>query len=84
MAREAADGDSPDLPVGGFCCRPYKCPFFDQCWPSEAEYPTYGLGGSWSQRAELAASGYRDIRDVPAGKLSNALHLRIHRISKAG
>jgi len=83
-AKEVVAKPLPDVPVGRHCTSPYRCPFFDQCWPADADYPVQDLGGSWSKRAELVASDYRDLREVPAAELNSSLHHRIHRITTAG
>ncbi|MGB3563811.1 MAG: DUF2779 domain-containing protein [Thermoanaerobaculia bacterium] len=84
LARQAAASTRPAVAVGEHCSKPYPCPFFKQCWPSAAEYPVYGLGGSKAALAELVKQGYGDIRDVPAGRLKSDQHRRIHRVTSGG
>jgi hypothetical protein len=84
LAQEAAGQIMPEVAVGEQCTKPYACPFFHHCWPSQAQYPVYGLGGSKKKLAELVIDGYRDIRDVPAERISGAGHKRIHRITLSG
>jgi len=83
-AREAAEGPEPRVAVGQHCTRPYECPFFDHCWPTDTDYPLHGLAGSRKKLGVLAADGYRDIRDVPPHKLDTETHLRIHRVTVNG
>jgi len=85
LAKEAASGEMPEVPVGQHCTTPYLCPFFDQCWPTETTYPVQGLGGSKEKLGQLVTAGYRDIRDVPATMLDgNETRSRIHRVTVAG
>ena len=85
LAREAAAGEVPDVPVGQHCTTPYLCPFFDQCWPTETKYPVQGLRGSKEMLGRLVSAGYQDIRDVPKAELQgNESRSRIHRVTMAG
>ena len=69
-ARDTAAGQEPAIPVGPYCFDPYDCPFISHCWPSDSDYPVRGLAGNKAKLAEFVAEGYRDIRDVPAGRLT--------------
>jgi hypothetical protein len=85
LAREAASGASPEVHVGQHCTTPYLCPFFDQCWPSETQFPVQGLGGSKEKLGHFVMAGYKDIREVPVAELEGSgSQLRIHRITSAG
>ena len=85
VAREAATGDMPEVPVGQHCTSPYPCPFFNHCWPTDAKYPVHGLGGSKERLGGLVAAGYKDIRDVPVSALDGSeARSRIHRVTLAG
>ena len=82
-AQQAISGEMPEVPVGGHCSKPYPCSFLKQCWPSDVDYPVTGLGGGKKSLAELVSEGYRDIRDVPAERISGARQ-RIHRVTLSG
>jgi hypothetical protein len=82
-ARNAVEGDMPEVPVGQHCFKPYECPFIRHCWPRAERYPIVGLRGSRKRLGEFVAAGYRDIRDVPATEL-NETQLRIRRASRLG
>lgn len=69
-ARDAAGVEEPDVPVGQYCFEPYECPFVSYCWPTDTEYPLQSLGGSTAKLAEFVREGYRDVRDVPASRLT--------------
>lgn len=84
QAREAIDGDEPHVPVGQHCGNPYPCPYFNRCWPTDTGFPLHGLGGGKKKLGMLAASGYRDIREVPAEELDSETHLRILRVTHSG
>jgi len=83
-ARAAAEGPEPDVPVGAHCYSPYECPFIHYCWPSGTKYPVQGLKGSKKKLGALVASGYTDIREVPAEALETEPHLRIRRVTREG
>jgi hypothetical protein len=84
LAKQAAAGAMPEIAVGQHCTTPYPCPFFRQCWPTEARYPVHGLGGSKEKLGRLVTAGYRDIREVPAAALRDSVQQsRIHRLTLA-
>lgn len=83
-AREAVTDAMPDIDVGPHCSKPYECGFFRQCWPSDTEFPIHALRGSKKKHAELVLAGFRDIRDVPADRLTAKDHLRIHSVTISG
>jgi hypothetical protein len=74
----------PLVDVGAHCRKPYECPFIAHCWPGDTEYPITGLGGGLAKLGEYVALGYRDIRDVPADKLTAELQQRIRRVTLSG
>ncbi len=58
--------EPPDIAVGPHCDAPYPCPFYQRCHVEHIEYPITSLPRLMPRlREELAAAGYRDIRDVP-------------------
>lgn len=69
-ARSNMAGEEPDIAVGQHCFEPYECPFVSYCWPSGIDYPVQGLAGNKAKLAKFILEGYRDIRDVPASRLS--------------
>lgn len=87
-AREAADGEMPEVAPGAQCTNPYPCPFLESCWPvggrDGVEYPVSGLGGSRKKLGMWVTNGFRDIRDVPVAELSSETQLRIHRVTREG
>ena len=83
-AREAVTGPVPEIHVGAQCSKPYECQFIDHCWPTDAEYPIAGLGGSKAKLGSYVALGYRDIREVDAESISADTQLRIHRVTCSG
>lgn len=83
-AREAVEGEMPEVPVGKHCFEPYECPFHSVCWPDETDYPVQGLGGSKKQLGIWILDGYRDVRDVPAAALSSEKQVRIQRVTARG
>lgn len=87
-ARSTLEGRQPRRQTGKHCGEPYDCPFHDHCSsrePPEAKYPISILPGIREPRLEaLASEGYRDVRQIPAGVLTNPAHERVRRITKAG
>lgn len=83
-ARDAVTGPMPDVAVGAQCNKPYECPFINYCWPTDAEYPIAGLGGSKSKLGNYVALGFTDIRDVDAASITAETQLRIHRVTQSG
>jgi hypothetical protein len=63
-ARTALIDGEPRVRVGTRCSNPYKCGFWDQCWPVNEEYPVTALGGP-GLVASLVNDGIRDVRQVP-------------------
>lgn len=82
-ARRVVADAEPDIPVGQYCFEPYECPFISYCWPSDVEYPVQDLAGSTAKLAEFVRQGYRDVRDVPASRLTEKQQ-RIQRVTAAG
>jgi len=83
-ARDAVTGPMPLVAVGPQCSKPYECPFITTCWPTDAEYPVMGLGGSKAKLGQYVAAGCRDIRDVDAEEITAESQLRIHRVTCRG
>lgn len=84
-ARETLDAlDEPERAIGPHCHSPISCPFFAHCAPEQGEYPITGLGGRKAALYELMHAGFRDIRELPAGKLANATQQRIFEQTVAG
>ncbi len=83
-ARDAVTGPMPLINVGMQCNKPYECQFMSYCWPTDAEYPVTGLGGSKAKLAEWVIAGHRDIRDVASEDITAELQQRIHRVTETG
>jgi hypothetical protein len=82
-SRDAAAGREPVIPVGTYCFDPYECPFVSYCWPTDTDYPLQGLAGNKAKLAEFVADGFRDIRDVPASRLTEKQQW-VQRVTAAG
>lgn len=77
----------PDIEMGAQCNSPYACPFIERCSSEQGpgpEYPLEILPRGAQRAAELRAEGYDDLRQVPAGKLGNELHRRVHAATVSG
>ena len=76
----------PDVATGEQCNKPFPCPFVKHCSPqvNQNAYPPEILPRAEQLAAALRAEGYADLRQVPDGRLTNATHLRIRRVSVSG
>ena len=77
-------GSEPEIAVGPHCSQPYECPFLTYCSPSSPEYPVEALPGGKKVVQELLNEGIEDIRNIPAGRLTNDLQERIREITVSG
>lgn len=83
-ARNAAFGNEPDVAIGAHCFKPYACPYVEHCWPTDAEHPLFELPrANKAKLAHYVADGYRDLRDVPAERLTEQQR-RVQRITADG
>lgn len=83
-ARAAIAGREPDVAVGAHCFKPYECPFVSRCWPLDATHTLFELPrANKGKLAEFVARGYRDLRDVPADRLTESQR-RVQRIVESG
>ena len=86
--RAMLDAGEPEVPMGAQCTRPFECPYIDFCTRAQngplPEWPVQWLPGGRSLHNKLIEAGYRDIRDIPAGHLSNKTTERARRITVAG
>ena len=86
-ARAVLSQPEPTVAMGPQCDDPFTCPFKTYCArndPPAPDYPVASLrrGGKLAQR--LAAEGFADLRDVPAARLSSAVHRRVHAATVSG
>ncbi len=77
-------GPLPDVDVGPQCSNPYECPFLEFCTPPQPDYPVRSLPGRGKVVWELLEAGVDDIRDVPAGRLTNETQERVRRLTVEG
>jgi len=83
MRAVLAEGE-PEVPMGAQCTKPFECPFIDYCKGPQAEMPVSWLPGGRTAHAKLEAEGYRDIRDIPEGYLTNKTQERCRKVAVAG
>lgn len=79
-AAETLAGEDPRTEPGSQCNDPFACPFAAHCLPpvdDSTGYPPEVLPYARKLPAQLREEGYADLRDVPAGRLTNAKHLRV-------
>ena len=78
---------APSVEMRGQCRSPYECPFIPRCARArgpEIKYPIDLLPRGGKVIEELAADGYEDLRDVPAGRLASPMHRRVHAATVSG
>jgi len=83
-AQKILSGEVPETPLGDYCRKPYACFFLSHCSSDQPEFPVTLLPRGHRIASELLAEGIHDIRDIPEGRLANAKHERIRRITKSG
>jgi hypothetical protein len=77
----------PGIRMGAQCTIPYECPFMDRCRAEQGAIPDYPVdllprGGETVEA--LQAAGYRDLKDVPADRLSGRVQQRVHQATVTG
>jgi hypothetical protein len=81
-------GDMPLMETGGHCDKPYECPFWSYCTQDHPEPPEYPItilpraGATFLD--SLQSAGIEDIRQIPAGYLTNPNQERVRRITVSG
>ena len=79
-----ASEKEPETEPGDHCSNPYTCNFIDYCSPETTKWPVDLLPRGGKTVQELKDEGIHDIRDIPEGRLSNANHERVRRVTVAG
>jgi hypothetical protein len=82
--RQVLEGPIPKTQPSGHCGKPFDCPFISHCSVGQPEYPVSILPYAKKVIAELLSEGMFDIRDIPAGRLSNPIHERVRRVTVTG
>ncbi len=85
-AKATLSGAMPLVETGEHCQKPFSCPFQAYCTPSQDEggFPLSILPNGGKAAAALEAKGFRDLRDVPEGELTNAKHERVREACVTG
>jgi hypothetical protein len=55
----------PDLPIGAHCFAPYGCPFFDRCWPDDADHIRHLYGVGPAKTVAYLERGIHRFDDLP-------------------
>jgi hypothetical protein len=82
-----ASPEVPDIAMGPQCTRPYECPFIARCTTERGgvpEYPVELLPRGGKHVELLRAEGFEDLRRVPADRLTNDKHRRVHAATVSG
>jgi len=83
-----ASKSEPAIAPGDQCNHPFVCDFIHYCSPVEegVQYPIeilpYVKGNNTV--AQLQADGYKDLRSVPADRLSHPKHIKVHTATLSG
>lgn len=88
-AQAVAAGPEPEVAMGEQCGSPFECPFKGYCAQlagPQPEYPVEVLPGKDGKALarRLRASGYDDLRAVPASLVPGGLLARIHEATRTG
>lgn len=58
--------EEPEQLLGGYCVKPYVCPYKAYCWQDVPENSVYTIPGLyWKDKTTLAQQGILHLRDVP-------------------
>ena len=82
--RRLLAGPLPEIHIGPQCTNPYDCPFIPWCTPPQPPYPVRRLPGRGKVMWELIEAGIEDIRDIPAGRLTNPTQEWVRRVTQEG
>lgn len=85
-AQSTLTGTEPDVRTGMHCSKPYDCPCFAYCAAKEpqTEYPLAILPHAGKILPRLSEEGYRDVREIPPGRLSSENQERVRRVTRSG
>jgi len=82
-----ADAVAPVVDVGPHCFTPYECPFLSRCHgapPTGANYPVESLPRGGKMMQALIDEGYVDLREIPDGRLTAEMHMRVREATVRG
>ena len=77
-------GSMPPVEVGEQCTKPYDCPFIPHCFGEATEYPLVHLPRGGKTVDQIRAEGFKDIRDIPEGRLRSPDNIRVRRVTVSG
>jgi hypothetical protein len=83
-ARATLAGEEPKRDIGPHCSTPYPCEFIEHCRGPQTKYPVTILPRGGKKMWALHADGFRDLREVPEGRLTGDTHLRVWRATRSG
>jgi Domain of unknown function(DUF2779) len=82
-----AGAQAPDVDVGPHCYSPYECPFLSRCHgalSAGADYPVESLPRGGKVVQALVDEGFEDLREIPDGRLTGEMHMRVHQAAVSG
>ena len=85
IARQRAmlAGPMPDLPIGAHCFAPYGCPFFDRCWPGDADHIRHLYGVGPAKTVAYLERGIHRFGDLPSNeKLSGTARRQLRALAE--
>lgn len=86
-AQQTLASSEPERRTGRHCSTPFECANFAYCSGQEGPSPEYPLGVlpyAAKLLPKLVEEGYRDVRDIPEGRLSNEVQERVRRVTSSG
>lgn len=87
-ARTVLAGDEPVIRTGEHCSTPFACEFSHYCSRNDPPAPDWPIGllprTGKSIAVQCAEEGIFDLRDLPEGRLVNAMHERVRTATVSG
>ena len=80
-AKAVLDKEEPVVTMGKHCKTPYECGFQSYCEGPLPEFPVKILPRVGNLRWELEAEGHKDLTQVPKGRLTNPVHIKVAKAS---
>ena len=69
-----SQGKEPDIDIGPYCKKPYKCEFKEYCWSHVPEVSVFNLANARGKDWELYYDGVIKLEDVPLSPQISSKH----------
>lgn len=75
LRRQIGEPDSPEVPIGPHCTKPYSCDLIPQCWAFLPRYPVTNLASdNGGKRWQLLNAGIHALAEIPNPDSYGAKH----------